>query len=383
MVLRADENVSTLLGFRRQRTFVAGSGEVGRGGLKRGKQGADVEIPVPTGTEVSVHDGEWRRVDDLVTHGEELVVAKGGRGGKGNARFASSTLRFPVLAEEGDPGEELSLRLDLKLLADVGIIGVPNAGKSTLLSVVSRAKPRIADYPFTTLEPVLGMVMHRERDFVMVEIPGLIEGAHEGAGLGHEFLRHVERTRVLVHLLDGTSDDVVGDYRQVRKEIGEYSEDLLSRPQVVAMNKIDVTGVEAGCREVGDGLGREVQSVCHVSAATKQGLDGLLDEVARTLEVTPKGEASHDGKSREAMHVLSPVPHDQPEVVRKEGDRYEVTSRAATRVAAMIDGSDWNARAQFYDLLRRTGVIGRLEKAGIKPGETVRIGKMEWEWEWE
>ena len=353
------------------------------GKTKHGRRGADTEIVVPVGTELWVENGEPRRVADLAVAGQMVVVAKGGRGGRGNARFASPTNRFPLLAEEGDPGDSLKLRLELKLLGDVGIVGAPNVGKSSLLAAVSRARPRIAEYPFTTIEPVLGVVDRREKGFVMVDIPGLIEGAHSGVGLGHQFLRHVERTRVLVHMIDGTADDALGDYRKVRKELGLFHEDLLKRAHIVAVNKMDVPGAAQICGGVRDELSRESVSVHCISAVARQGLDSLLDEVMQILDRVPVRRVEKAGaqKGGQAIPVVSPRPIDKSQIVRKEGDTYVVSLRAAERLAAMVDGSNWEARVQLYEQLRRLGVIAALEKAGIGPGQAFRIGKLEWEWE--
>ena len=233
---------------------MAQAGGHGGGARKRGRNGADLEVVVPVGTEVWTASGEPSRIADLSEAGETVFAARGGKGGRGNARFVSPTNRFPLLAEEGDAAEELDLRLELKLLADVGIVGAPNAGKSSLLAAVSAARPKVAGYPFTTLEPVLGVVEHRGASIVMVDIPGLIEGAHGGAGLGDDFLRHVERTRVLVHLVDGAGEDPVADYHRVRRELSLFHEDLADKPSIVGVNKIDIPEGMARCDAVRDQL---------------------------------------------------------------------------------------------------------------------------------
>ena len=386
-----DRNISTLLNFRHNRIYRAGNGSGGSGRKKHGKKGNDTEFFVPEGTEIW-NDGAGERIADLTNHGQSVLVAEGGRGGRGNARFTSSTNRFPLLAEEGDPGQELRIRLELKLLADVGIIGAPNAGKSSLLAAVSAARPKVADYPFTTLEPVLGVVEYGQDGFVMVDIPGLIEGAHAGAGLGDEFLRHVERTRVLVHVIDGDSPDPVTDYERIRTEMRLFDEALTSKPEVVAFNKLDIPGVDDAFELCKDDLAGNAVSVRAISAAGRTGLEELLADVVEVLSsarerdgVEDAPEARIAGRTEtkgKDVAVLRPDPVDQKEKVRSVGSgRYEVTLRSATRFAGMVDLNNWAARVQFYEQLQRLGVVGELERAGIRSGDTYVVGKHELEWE--
>ena len=337
---------------------------------------------MPVGTQIWSCGGEESLLADLGSQGQRVKIAKGGAGGRGNARFASPTNRFPLLAEAGESGEELGLRLELKLLADVGIVGAPNAGKSSLLAAVSAARPKVAGYPFTTLEPALGVVDRGHRTFLMVDIPGLIEGAHSGVGLGHDFLRHVERTRVLVHVVDGTLTDVVEQYRAVRDEIGLFDEKLLGKPEVVAVNKLDVPGVEARCQSVRRDLGGSGTPVHCISAVGRQGLDGLLDAVEGSLAAVEQQAQQASGEEQEDVPIIRPRPatRERP-AVRKTSRGYVVASPRAERLAAMVDANDWPAMGQLYDQLRRLGVIDVLEKAGIGPGEVFRIGKLELEWE--
>ena len=374
--LVGDVNVNTLRDLRYRRRFTAQNGGHGRGALKHGRNGADVEIVVPVGTEAWNDAGSPTRVADLREGGERVLVARGGRGGRGNSRFASPTNRFPLLAEEGEEGEAVGLRLELKLLADVGIIGAPNAGKSSLLAAVSGARPKVADYPFTTLEPALGVVEWGDDSFVMVDIPGLIEGAHDGAGLGHEFLRHVERTRVLVHVVDASARDPAGDYRQINEELSLFNADLARRPQIVALNKIDVPGVLERLTV----LKPEVwhHETHKISAATHEGLHPLLDAVRRELSLQRADAPVRDGS---AVPVVHPAPRRDRVGVGMEGGIFVVEAPRAARVAAMVDASDWNARMQFYAYLRRVGVVKALEGAGVTAGDIVRIGRLEWEWE--
>ncbi len=388
---RCDRNVSTLLGFRYNRTYKAGSGGNGSGGKKHGKGGSDAEFAVPVGTEIW-DDRASSRIADLTMHGERVLIAPGGRGGRGNTRFTSSTNQFPLLAEEGDPGRQLRLRLELKLLADVGIIGAPNAGKSSLLTAVSAARPKVADYPFTTLEPVLGVVEYENDGFVMVDIPGLIEGAHAGAGLGDEFLRHIERTRILVHVIDGNGSDPVEDYFRIRDELRLFDEALAAKPEIIAFNKLDIPGVDDAFELCKDELADTAASVRSISAAGRIGLDDLLYDVAEALSIAREDARAEEGEVGEvavtqeaatgAVPVLRPAPTDRRPKIRKTApDRYEVIHRTATRFAGMVDLNNWGARVQFYDQLQRQGVIAALERAGIRPGDTYVVGKHELEWE--
>ena len=346
---------------------------------------------MPQGTEIW-DETTGERIADLTNHGEHVEVAHGGRGGRGNARFTSSTNQFPLLAEEGDPGQEIRLRLELKLLADVGIVGAPNAGKSSLLAAVSAARPKVADYPFTTLEPVLGVVEYGRDGFVMVDIPGLIEGAHAGAGLGDEFLRHVERTRVLVHVIDGNSPDPVEEYRRIRNEIVLFNAALMDRPEVIAFNKRDIPGVDDAFELCRDDLMDTAVSIRSISAVGRIGLEELLHDVAEALNIAAEREeagepgeprtsvAVADGKSD--VPVLRPDPVDQREKVRRVGPgEYEVVLRSATRFAGTVNMNNWAARVQFYEQLQRLGVIAELERAGIRTGDTYVVGEHELEWE--
>ena len=381
--LRAEPDVTTLINLRNGARFAAGDGGNGAGSLKHGKNGSDVMLAVPVGTQVSVVEGEAGREADLADAGQVVCVAEGGRGGRGNASFASSVNRFPVLAEEGEQGSGATLRLELKLLADVGIVGMPNAGKSSLLAAVSGARPRIAGYPFTTLEPVLGVVEWKNREFVAVDIPGLIEGAHRGVGLGHDFLQHVERTRVLVHVVDGASDDPVGDYRQVREELRLFDRSLEDKRWLVALNKTDIPEARSRAEEVVGVLGMEGVEGHPVSASSRDGLDLLLDGVLRLLaEAGSVGSTPPQGNGdEEPAPVLRPRPvHQVPRVI-KDGACLVVESAPAARVAAMVDRRNWNAMIQLRRYLKRVGVVKALEDAGVGPGDPVRIGKLEWEWE--
>ena len=382
--LEADPNVNTLLSYRYRRHFSAPDGRRGEGRLKHGKDGKDLTLSVPIGTQVWADEVLPRLLVDLDEPGQKFLAAKGGSGGAGNSHYATPTNRFPLLAQAGEPGEELSLRLDLKLLADVGIVGAPNAGKSSLLSVVSAARPKVANYPFTTLEPSLGMIEHRGETFVMVDIPGLIEGAHDGVGLGHEFLRHIERTRVLVHLVDGSLDDPIAQYRQINAELSQYARDLSLKPQVLAVNKLDLTDVSVLRDDLHEAFSEAANTdeIHFISAVTHEGVDALLDSVLRALQDAPDPIATPLSVSPDDLPILRPVPRRRRPAVYVEDDGvYVVEWPPAERMAAMVDPNDWTANVQFYNRLIRSGVVRALEEAGITPGDTVRIGEVEWQWD--
>ena len=359
------------------RRFTAQGGGNGMGRRKHGANGKDLEIAVPVGTEVWLSGNEEGPVADLSDVGQRVMVAKGGRGGRGNARFSSSTTRFPLLAEEGEAGDEHELTLELKLLADVGVVGLPNAGKSSLVAALTAARPKVAEYPFTTLEPALGVAEHGNVIFVMVEVPGLIEGAHRGVGLGHEFLRHVERTRVLVHLLDGTEKDLIQRYLQVRREMELYGHGLADKPEIVAVNKMDVPGVQARSGEVRDQLKGTVRAVHAISAVGRVGLTELAESMVHAL--ADERQAVVGGQ--DSLSVLRPEVVDRKDLVLKQGAEYVVLPGVATRLAGMVDQQSSVALAQLYSQLKRLGVIRALEKAGIGPGDVFRVGTLELEWE--
>ena len=382
--LEADSNVNTLLAYRYRRNFTSPDGHRGERRLRHGKDGKDITLPVPVGTQVWAEDSTPSLLVDLDEPGQRFLAAKGGNGGAGNNHYATPTNRFPLLAQAGEPGKEVSLRLELKLLADVGIVGAPNAGKSSLLSVVSAARPKVANYPFTTLEPSLGMVERHGETFVMVDIPGLIEGAHDGIGLGHEFLRHIERTRVLVHLVDGSLEDPVAQYRQINAELSQYAQDLSLKPQVLAVNKLDLTDVSVLRDDLDDAFreAANTDEVHFVSAVTHEGVDTLLDSVLSALRDAPDLISSPPGVSEDDLPVLRPTPQRRRPAVYVEDDGvFVVDWPSAERMAVMVNPGDWTANIQFYQRLRRSGVVTALEEAGITSGDTVRIGQVEWQWD--
>jgi GTP-binding protein len=378
VVLVADEAVTSLRSFRQRRNYRADRGRDGAGKKKHGKSGADLVLTVPVGTVVSYKSqiGDNSLIADLEQPGQPVVVAKGGRGGKGNTHFATSTNQAPQIAQRGEVGEELDIILELKLIADVGLIGYPNVGKSTLLSAVSAAKPKIAGYPFTTREPVLGLVEVGNRSFVLAEIPGLIEDAHLGRGLGHDFLRHVERTRVLIHLVDGSSDSPAADMAQVNTELSLFDSALGRKPQLVAVNKIDLPQVAARLAEIADSFSAVGTDVFFVSAASGQGLPELMAEAMALLQSIPV-EAGGIKVPRKVFH---PPPRHSAPAVHREGDVWEVMAPDLERIITRPGDAGSDLPAELRQQLARLGVTRALEKAGVKPGDRVRCGNFEWEW---
>jgi len=372
----ASAHMATLIDFKKRSHFRAEKGGNGGSKDKTGAHGPDLEIAVPAGT--LVRDAATGEVlADLVEVGQRVLVARGGRGGRGNASFATPTNQAPRIAENGEPGQERWITLELRLIADVGIVGQPNAGKSTLLAAVSAARPKIADYPFTTLQPNLGVAEVDARPIVLADIPGLIEGAHAGAGLGHAFLRHIERTRVLIHLLNGLSPDPLADWRQINTELELYDPALAARPQIVVLNKMDVPEVRERWPEVRAALAKEGVEALAISAVTHEGTRELLRQVAALLEVTPPAPPV------EAIPVLRP--HERPaeafSISRDEDGAFRVQGERIERAAVMTPWGNEEAIDRFQRILRATGVQQALEEAGVQSGDTVRIGKIELEWE--
>ncbi len=378
VVVIADGGVTGLGFFRPKAVYRAPDGEPGRGQKKQGKNGADLVLPVPVGTVVSgkTRLGSDTTSYDLTQLGQRVVVAKGGSGGLGNTHFASSTNQVPRIAQKGEAGEEKDIILELKLIADAGIIGYPNVGKSSLLAAASAARPKIAGYPFTTLKPVLGVVIVGHHSFVLAEIPGLVSGAHIGRGLGHDFLRHVLRTKVLIHLVDGGSASPGDDVVRVNRELSLYDSDLALKPQLVAINKIDLPEVQARLGELKDNFAKVGIEARFVSVATGQGVPELMAEVLDMLErVSAREEA---GKA--PMKVFRPRPKKAGVSVWREGDTFVVISPELERIVVGSDLTDPEARRQLIRLVDRASVRQALEKAGVEPGDKVRCGGLEWRW---
>lgn len=366
--LVASPHLKTLLDFARKPKFIAERGESGRGQKKEGPSGSDARLFVPCGTVVT--DGD-KPIADLVSPGDEVLVARGGRGGRGNVHFKNSVRQAPRIAERGEPGESRRLQLRLKLIADVGLVGMPNAGKSTLLSRLTRAHPKIADYPFTTLAPNLGVTVFHDREIVFADIPGLIEGSHTGKGLGHEFLQHVERTRVLIHLVDplgfgGKSPG--GNVKIIQAELKKYTRSLATKPEIIAVNKRDLTGADEAFRAVKRAFRR--RKVFSVSAVTGEGIPDLLTEIARHLEALPDPAA-------EARVTRPPKIALEPDfwVERREGGDFSVYGKRVERLVAMTNFSLPEAIERTQHILRKMGVEKALASQGAKYGDSVWIGE--------
>ncbi|MGI8827542.1 MAG: GTPase ObgE [Chloroflexota bacterium] len=377
VVLHADRGLNTLFAFKRRRRFVAESGSPGGPARMHGRSGPALVIQVPVGTVVrDQQTGEL--LGDLTENGRMLDIAKGGKGGLGNVHFKSSTNQAPRFAEKGEPGQERWLELELKVLADVGIIGLPNAGKSTLLSVISAARPKIADYPFTTLSPNLGVVEADDYSFVAADIPGLIEGAHLGVGLGHEFLRHIERTLVLVHVVDGSGPDPTVALDQVNAELRQYDERLFEKPQIVAVNKMDLPETLEHWPELDRTFRDKGFHPMLISAATREGLSKLVYRISDLLRT--EVEILSDEQVRESPRITVPPPPDYFEVERKRKTFY-VHGETVERLAVMTDMESDEAVYRLQKRLRRIGVFSALEKAGITEGTRVRIGDVDFHWD--
>jgi GTP-binding protein len=376
----ARKGMSTLGHLHRINRIVAEDGRNGGGRDRTGRKGKDRLIEVPLGTVVwREHSaGDRELVADLVKPNVKIPLARGGSPGRGNHRFASPTNQEPLLAEAGEEGEEFLAFLEVKVLGDVGLVGAPNAGKSTLLSIVSRAKPKIADYPFTTLEPVLGVVYHKGREIVVVDVPGLIEGASEGRGLGREFLRHVERVKVLVHLVDGSVENVGEEYSRVAKELDAYP-GLREKPVVPVLSKIDVPGVK-------EALGEKLKALAEasgdeplaISSATTEGIDALLD---RVLPLVPEPVEDEEALGHEDEEIEVVKPRRQNPRIHRQGEVFVIEHEPLERIAPMVNFNNWKARLQFHGELERLGVIDALEKAGVESGDTVRIAGIDLEWD--
>jgi GTP-binding protein len=379
VIMMADGSVTSLRVFERKRFYRAADGGRGKGKKKHGKKGKNLILTVPVGTVVlyKTQVGGDAVIADLEQSGQEAVIARGGKGGLGNTHFASSTNQAPQIAQTGEAGEENSVILELRLIADVGIIGYPNVGKSTLLAACSAAKPKIASYPFTTLEPILGLVEVGQRSFVVAEIPGLIDGAHLGRGLGHDFLRHITRTKILIHLIDGSSASPVEDMIQVNAELSLYDSALAQKPQLMVVNKIDLPQVQALLAEIKDAFGAVGTSPLFISAATGEGVSELMTEVMETVSQVAVERGVREKIARKVFH---PQPRVAGPSVHKEGDTFVVVAPELERIVARTDVSSPEVRWQIRRQFTRLGVSKALEKAGVKPGDKVRCGNLEWEW---
>jgi GTP-binding protein len=374
IVFKASTSINTLYEFHHQHRFVAPDGKPGAKSDRTGHSADDLVIRVPQGTIIYDKDKELI-LADLVEPDQVITLCKGGRGGRGNARFANSRDQAPRIAEKGEPGEERNLRLELKLIADVGIIGVPNAGKSTFLAAVTNARPKIADYPFTTVEPNLGVAnLDDERSLILADIPGLIEGAHMGIGLGYEFLRHIQRTRVLIHLLDGLADDPVLDYVQINSELALFDPDLAKKPQIVAVNKMDLSDVQARWEELQKILKKKGISAYAISAVSNLNLKLLLDKSYSLLqEIPPIAKES-------AVPIYKAEEDPRKYNIERTPGGWQISGKSIERAAAMTYWDNDNSIRRFQRILEALGIDEALRNAGIKDGDMVHIGEYELEW---
>ena len=377
VILEVRLSLNTLQPFRHVSRYIAANGKNGGPNDMSGKSADNLIVPVPAGTVVyDAITGDL--LGDLTTDGQRLLVCKSGRGGRGNPHFKSATHQAPRTAERGEPGEEKRLRLELKLIADIGLIGVPNAGKSTLLSVLTNAKPKIAPYPFTTLEPNLGVAeVDDETSVVLADIPGLIEGASEGIGLGHDFLRHVQRTRVLIHLLDGLSPDPVADYSQISTELSLFDPNLAKKPQIVALNKIDQPEVQAHLSDIKKAMKKEKVEFMTISALARTNVHELLLKAVEKLNEAPTLE-----EAPPPLPVYRPKEDPREFKIAREGDHgWRLTGTSIERAASMTFWEHDGSVRRFQKIMEALGVDDALRKAGIKEGETVAIGNFELDWQ--
>jgi GTP-binding protein len=378
LILEVSPTLNTLSPFRHQTHYEAPSGGNGARSNMTGRSGKDLVLLVPPGTLVyDRKSGEL--LGDLTEPAQQLTIVSGGRGGRGNARFATSRDQAPRIAEKGEPAQEKELRLELKLIADVGIVGLPNAGKSTLLSTSTNAKPKIAPYPFTTIEPNLGVAyLDEETSLVLADIPGLIEGAHMGIGLGHDFLRHIQRTRVLIHLLDGLSEDPLSDFAQINTELSLFDAELATKPQVVAFNKMDLTEVQERWPEIQQQLIKRAhlkkEDVFAVSAATGEGVRDLLYRAEARLIETPEMPVT------EAVPVYRPETDPNQFSISRTPEGWRVSGVAIERAAQMTYWEYDASVRRFQKILHALGVDDALRKAGVVEGDIVCIGDFELEW---
>lgn len=378
VIFVATNSLSTLLDLRYYREYKAQNGEKGHAKKMHGADADDLVIRVPVGTCV-YDDDTGNIIADLTKDGQRAVIAKGGRGGRGNARFASSRNPAPKICENGEPGEKFNLRVELKLLADVGLVGVPSVGKSTLLSVVSKARPQIADYHFTTIVPNLGVVQVKDgRSFVMADLPGLIEGASQGKGLGHQFLRHIERCRVIVHIIDMSGSegrDPYEDYVTINKELGEYEYRLLERPQIIVTNKMDGDEAEENLKKFKEKLGD--QKVFPIIAPIHEGIDAVLYAVADALETAP--DFFNQEEEQESV-LYTYKEEEKPFTIHNKGNGvWEVTGKKVERLVQMASFTTDDGFQRFALQIRNMGIDDALREAGCEDGDTVRLYDFEFE----
>ncbi|NLY78027.1 MAG: GTPase ObgE [Tissierellia bacterium] len=378
IIIQGDESIRTLMDFRYKRHYKAENGENGKTKKQYGKKGQDLILKVPVGT--LVKDAETGKVIvDIKEHNQQFIVARGGRGGRGNAKFATPTRQAPRFAEPGRKGEERTIILELKLLADVGLVGFPNVGKSTILSILTDARPKIANYHFTTLNPNLGVVRVEEgKSFVLADIPGLIEGAHKGAGLGLDFLRHIERTRLLVHVLDASGmegRDPVEDFYKINDELFQYNEKLKEKPQIIVCNKMDLPGAEEWIEKIKEKFEPEGYKIYPISAATKEGIQQLKYAIWNALSEIETEYETFD----EVLDITAEPEKEDSIIVKKEDGKYIVEGSFIERLLYSINFNDLDSVRYFQNVMRNKGVVDKLIELGIQENDTVFICGYEFE----
>lgn len=379
VILKVDEGMNTLMDFRYKKKYKAQPGANGGPNNRTGRNGQDLIIDVPPGTLVK-DDETGQILADLKEHGESFVVAKGGNGGKGNARFATSTRQIPRFAQLGEDAEVKGVTLELKLIADVGLVGYPNVGKSTILSMMTAAKPKIADYHFTTLEPNLGVVRLEDgSSFVLADIPGLIEGAHQGVGLGHQFLRHIERTRIIIHVIDVSGiegRDPLDDFNKINLELKQYSPKLAQRIQVITVNKMDIPAARENYDKFREELSKEGYKIYPISAATGEGLKELFYEVNELLKSIPvSAEDEYDDVVEYRYEADS-----RKWTIKKEDDAFIIEGEAIKNVLRKVNLDDTESLQYFQRAIKKMGISKELEEMGVNEGDTVKIYDIEFEY---
>ena len=375
VVLVASNNQNTLAKFRFQREIVAENGSAGDQNNMHGKSGKDIDVPVPVGTMLLNENGEL--MADLFEEGQRVIIAKGGKGGFGNAHFKSSVRQAPRVAEKGEKGDAFAAILELKMIADVGLVGLPNAGKSTLLSVVSNARPEIADYPFTTIRPNLGVVdVDKSVSMLFADIPGLIDGASEGKGLGDDFLRHVERTKVLVHLIDSYNDDVVLAYGTIMNELAAYIVDMTKKPMVVVLTKIEGLDDEITKDHIKQ-LKKVVPKGTEIFAISSTSGKGLKELLYKVADVVKNAKDVEEAEELERPKVITLIPDEQSWQVTKLDEGFLVTGRKIEKFAMRTNFGDFHGEQRLRDIMRKMGIQNGLDRAGLEPGDTIIFGKIE------
>ena len=379
VVFIVNEGLNTLVDFRYKKRYLAESGENGGNSNRTGRSGKDLVIEVPPGT-IARDEETGEIIADFTEVGQSVIMAKGGAGGKGNQHFATSTRQVPNFAKSGDAGEERWVILELKLLADVGLVGFPNAGKSTILSSVSAAKPKIADYPFTTLQPHLGVVsLEKENSFVIADIPGLIEGAHAGIGLGHEFLKHIERTRMLIHVVDIAAvdgRDPVQDFQVINNELAEYNPKIMEKYQVVAANKIDLPGSEENLKKFTEYAQEKGYKVFPISAATSKGVRELMFYVSQILKEIPEKPFISENQEE----VVYTAKEEDPFTIQREDNVFVVEGEWVRKILGSTNIDSYESLQYFQRAIKNKGIIQALEDMGINEGDTVKMYDIEFEY---